>query len=224
MSEKPMSFPVTLKAAITLDGKIATAGGDSKWITGETARMEAHRLRHQHDAILVGIRTVLSDNPELNVRGIPGGRSPVRIILDSQGRLRPESKVLADDGIRVIQVLGSDASGPETFIHKNLARIRAKTSRPEIPWIINQLRLQGIGSLLVEGGSEVHASFIRSGFVSRLHLFMASKLIGGSKAPSWCADLGVDFLSDAVQWKILSIHPAGRDWHLIAEPQNNAEA
>ena len=224
MSEKPMSFPVTLKAAITLDGKIATVGRDSKWITGEAARMEAHRLRHQHDAILVGIRTVLSDDPELNVRGIPGGQSPVRIILDSRGRLPPKSKVLTDDSIRVIQVLGSDKSGPETLIHKNLTRIRAKTLRPEIPWIIDQLKRQGIGSLLVEGGSEVHASFIRCGFVSRLHLFVAPKLIGGSKALSWCGDLGVNFLYDAVKWKILSITPAGLDWHLVAEPQGKAEA
>ena len=132
MNEKPIPFPVTLKAAITLDGKIATAGGDSKWITGEPARMEAHQLRHQHDAIVVGIKTVLNDDPKLNVRGIPDGRSPMRIILDSQGRLRPESKVLADDGIQIIQVLGSDAKEPEPLIHKNLSRIRAVTPRPSL--------------------------------------------------------------------------------------------
>ena len=106
MNSPTTKIQVTLKAAITLDGKIATAGGDSKWITGESARLEGHRLRSQHDAILVGINTVLKDNPSLTTRGIPNGRSPTRIILDSKGRLPSVSKVLEDDGVQVIQVIG----------------------------------------------------------------------------------------------------------------------
>ena len=85
MNSPTTKIQVTLKAAISLDGKIATAGGDSKWITGEPARLEGHRLRSQHDAILVGINTVSQDNPSLTTRGIPDGRSPMRIILDSTG-------------------------------------------------------------------------------------------------------------------------------------------
>ena len=108
MNSPTTKIQVTLKAAITLDGKIATAREDSKWITGESARLEGHRLRSQHDAILVGINTVLKDNPSLTTRGIPNGRSPTRIILDSKGRLPSDSKVLEDDGVQVIQVIGNE--------------------------------------------------------------------------------------------------------------------
>ena len=108
MNSPTTKIQVTLKAAISLDGKIATAGGDSKWITGESARLEGHRLRSQHDAILVGINTVLKDNPSLTTRGIPNGRSPTRIILDSKGRLHSDSKVMEDDGVKVIQVIGNE--------------------------------------------------------------------------------------------------------------------
>mgnify|MGYP003323120374 CR=1 FL=1 len=108
MNSPTTKIKVTLKAAISLDGKIASAGGDSKWITGESARLEGHRLRSQHDAILVGINTVLKDNPSLTTREIPNGRSPTRIILDSKGRLPSVSKVLEDDGVKVIQVIGNE--------------------------------------------------------------------------------------------------------------------
>ena len=118
MNSPTTNIQVTLKAAITLDGKIASAGGDSKWITGESARLEGHRLRSQHDAILVGINTVLKDNPSLTTRGIPNGRSPTRIILDSRGRLPSDSKVLDDDGVRTIDITeeadAADGSGRST--------------------------------------------------------------------------------------------------------------
>ena len=212
------SFLVTLKAAISLDAKIACANGDSKWITGKAARHEAHRLRYQHDAILVGIRTVLNDDPRLTVRGVSGVCSPIRIILDSMGRLPKNSKVLTEDGIRVFHVVGSGASTVLQEERENLIRLKAPTKRPEISWVIDRLKKLGIGSLLVEGGSEVHASFIRNRCVTRLHLFIAPKLIGGSEAISWCGDLSVHSLADSSHWKILSIHPVGSDWHLIAEP------
>ena len=92
---------VTLKAAATLDGKIATATVHSKWITGEEARQKGHELRNENDAILVGINTVLADDPELTVRGIHGGSSPVRIVLDSKGRIPEQSRVFQEDGVPV---------------------------------------------------------------------------------------------------------------------------
>ena len=106
---KNSGIKVTLKAASTLDGKIATASGRSKWITGEAARLKVHELRHENDAVLVGINTVLADDPELTVRGIPEGRSPVRIVMDSMARIPKESRVFKKDGVHVVIVTGIQA-------------------------------------------------------------------------------------------------------------------
>ena len=106
---KELDISVTLKAALTLDGKIATASGNSKWITGEAARHKVHELRHQNDAVLVGINTVIADDPELTVRGIAKGNSPVRIVLDSMARIPENSRIFQNDGIPVIIVTGNKA-------------------------------------------------------------------------------------------------------------------
>ena len=218
MNSPTTKIQVTLKAAITLDGKIATAGGDSKWITGESTRMEGHRLRSQHDAILVGINTVLKDNPLLTTRGIPNGRSPTRIILDSKGRLQPDSKVLEDDGVQVIQVIGNEINPATIKSGKNVEIFRAPSAHPEPLWLLEQLEKKGMRSLLVEGGAKVHGSFIKSGCMTRLQLFIAPKVIGGQSALSWCGDLGTKLIADATDWKILSLQPLDQDFHLIAEP------
>ena len=104
---KELGITVTLKAALTLDGKIATASGNSKWITGKAARHKVHELRHQNDAVLVGINTVIADDPELNVRGIAKGNSPVRIVLDSMARIPENSRIFQTDGIPVIIATGN---------------------------------------------------------------------------------------------------------------------
>ncbi len=218
MNSPTTKIQVTLKAAITLDGKIATAGGDSKWITGESARLEGHRLRSQHDAILVGINTVLKDNPSLTTRGIPDGKSPTRIILDSKGRLPSDSKVLEDDGVKVIQVIGNEINPATIKSGKNVEILRAPSAQPEPLWLLEQLEMKGMRSLLVEGGAKVHGSFIESRCVTRLQLFIAPKVIGGQSALSWCGDLGTKLIADATDWKILSVQPLDQDFHLIAEP------
>ena len=218
MNSPTTKIQVTLKAAITLDGKIATAGGDSKWITGESARLEGHRLRSQHDAILVGINTVSQDNPSLTTRGIPDGKSPTRIILDSRGRLPSDSKVLEDDGVQVIQVIGNEINPATIKSGQNVEILRAPSTHPEPLWLLEQLGMKGIRSLLVEGGAKVHGSFIKSECVTRLQLFIAPKVVGGQSALSWCGDLGTKLIADATDWKILSVQPLGQDFHLIAEP------
>ena len=218
MNSPTTKIQVTLKAAITLDGKIATAGGDSKWITGESARLEGHRLRSQHDAILVGINTVLHDNPSLTTRGISSGKSPTRIILDSKGRIHSDSKVLEDDGVKVIQVIGNEIDPATIKSGNNVESLKFPSSQPEPLWLLEQLKMMGIRSLLVEGGAKVHGSFIESGCVTSLHLFIAPKVIGGQSALSWCGDLGTNLIADATDWKILSVQSLGQDFHLIAEP------
>ena len=218
MNSSTTNIQVTLKAAISLDGKIATAGRESKWITGESARLEGHRLRSQHDAILVGINTVLKDNPSLTTRGIPNGRSPTRIILDSKGKLPSDSQILEDDGVQVIQMIGNEINPATIKSGQNVEILRAPSTHPEPLWLLEQLGMKGIRSLLVEGGAKVHGSFIKSECVTRLQLFIAPKVVGGQSALTWCGDLGTNLIADATDWKILSVQPLGQDFHLIAEP------
>ena len=172
---------VTLKAAATLDGKIATATGHSKWITGEAARQKGHELRNENDAVLVGINTVLTDDPELTVRGIDGGRSPVRIVLDSKGRIPEQSRVFQEDGVPVVIVTGNHAPLRKWPELAELTILTAPTRTPDILWVLSEIRKLGMNSLLVEGGSLIHASFIKSNTVDKLASFLAPKVIGGQE-------------------------------------------
>ncbi len=210
---------VTLKAAATLDGKIATKTGQSKWITGVDARKAGHRLRSEHDAILVGINTVIADNPQLTTRDIAGGQSPIRIVLDSQGRISLESACLQNDGIDCIVVLGSQCSNSRIQIlqQDHIHVLQAPTPQPKIKWLLQQLSQYKIESLLVEGGSQVHASFIKEGLADHLVLFLSGKLIGGNDALSWCGDLNCLQLQDAPPLDIQSIRMVGDDVMICAD-------
>ncbi len=207
---------VTLKAAATLDGKIGTATGHSKWITGEAARQKGHELRNENDAVLVGINTVLADDPELTVRGIDGGRSLGRIVLDSIGRIPEQSRVFQEDGVPVVIVTGNHAPLRKWPELAELTILTAPTRTPDILWVLSEIRKLGMNSLLVEGGSLIHASFIKSNTVDQLALFLAPKVIGGQEALSWCGNLGVDSLDDAPQMEISSVTALGEDWMISA--------
>ena len=208
---------VTLKAAASVDGKIATGSAHSKWITGDVARRKAHQLRHENDAILVGINTILTDDPELTVRGIEKGRSPVRIVLDSKARIPEQSRVFQNDGVPVIIITGNQAPSRNWPERAELKIIRAPAETPDILWVLSELKKHGLKSLLVEGGSLIHASFLKSKSVDHLALFMAPKIIGGQDSLSWCGDLNVDNVNDACQLDISSITPLGEDWFILAK-------
>jgi diaminohydroxyphosphoribosylaminopyrimidine deaminase/5-amino-6-(5-phosphoribosylamino)uracil reductase len=208
---------VTLKAAATLDGKIATATGHSKWITGEAARQKGHELRNENDAVLVGINTVLTDDPELTVRGIDGGRSPVRIVLDSKARIPEQSRVFQEDGVPVVIVTGNHAPLRKWPELAELTILTAPTRTPVILWVLSEIRKLGMNSLLVEGGSLIHASFIKSNTVDQLALFLAPKVIGGQEALSWCGNLEVDTVNEAPQLEISSVTALGEDWMVSAK-------
>ena len=214
---KEWGITVTLKAALTLDGKIATASGKSKWITGEAARHNVHELRHQNDAVLVGINTVIADDPELTVRGIAKGNSPVRIVLDSTARIPENSRIFQNDGIPVIIATGNKALSRKWPNLPDLKILTSPTATPEITWILSELHKLGLKSLLVEGGSFTYASFLKSGAVDQLVLFVGPKIIGGQQALSWCGELGVDQLDQALQIGINSITAVGEDWLIDAK-------
>ena len=216
MSEE-LGIKVTLKAAITLDGKIATASGNSKWITGETARQKVHELRNQNDAVLVGINTVIVDDPQLTVRGIENGNSPVRIVLDSKARIPLNSRIFQNDGIPVIIATGNKALSRKWPNLPDLKILTSPTATPEITWILSELHKLGLKSLLVEGGSFTYASFLKSRAVDRLVLFIGSKIIGGQEALSWCGELGVNQLDQALQIEKSLITAVGDDWLIDAK-------
>jgi len=191
----------TLKAAVTLDGKIATVKGSSKWITGEAAREDVHRMRTAHDAILVGVGTVLADDPRLDSR-IPGGRDPIRIVLDGRLRTPPTARLLPrKSGPRTIIVTGLRADkAKQAALEKAGAEVWRRKLRKngEVAlWELGtELGLAKILSVLVEGGGQVHASFLAQKLADDVVLYVAPKVVGGP-APSWVGGEGVGTMAAA---------------------------
>jgi len=194
----------TLKAAATLDGKVATWRGESKWVTGEAARREGHRLRDSHDACLVGVGTVLADDPRLTVRGLRGGRDPVRVVVDSRLRTPPDAAVLGRRG-RVIIATGRAAPrAREARLVAAGAEVWRLPGRRAVDLAALAARLAGTGitSVLVEGGPTLHGGLFDAGLVDEVRLFLAPIVLGGSgrrSGKSWIAGAGVDRLADAAR-------------------------
>lgn len=196
---------VTLKLATSLDGRIATATGESQWITGEAARLEGHRLRAAHDAILVGVETVLADDPELTAR-LPGRPidQPLRVVLDSRLRTPPTAKVATGDSL-ILTLAEPAPVGTAT-----VERIEAERDRPSVVASLSALKRRGVSSVLIEGGGQVAASFLRAGLVDRIEWFRAPILLGGEGRPCVAA-LALAKLADAPTFRRLSAEPVGDD-------------
>lgn len=204
---------VTLKAAISLDGRIATRTGASRWITGPAARDYAHHLRAIHDAVLVGVGTVLTDDPRLSVR-LPGVKAtPARVVLDSRCRLPAGANCLDGDGARRFVVTGAAAPPAKLEALRNAGAevIVCHSERPAPSEFLPALREQGISTLLVEGGAEVHANLIANREPDELFLFVAGIVIGGGGAPGWCASLGVESLDKAPRLRLDPPYQVGGD-------------
>jgi len=194
----------TLKAAMTLDGKIATVAGESKWITGEAAREHAHVLRSTHDAVLVGIGTVLADDPQLTAR-IIGGRDPVRVVVDSQLRTPVTAKVLQGDPRTIIATTERASQKREAALVAAGAEVwRFPGQRSQVPLraLGERLAEESLLAVLVEGGGLIHASVLRAGVATDGQLFIAAKLVGGP-APSWVGGEGIGALADAWQLELV---------------------
>jgi diaminohydroxyphosphoribosylaminopyrimidine deaminase/5-amino-6-(5-phosphoribosylamino)uracil reductase len=204
---------VTLKLATSLDGRIATASGESRWITGEPARRAVHQLRAQHDAVLVGIETALVDDPELTVR-LPGwnGRQPARVVLDSRQRLTPECKLVKS--AREIPTYVVATTPPEpALVEAGVRVLRVKAvgeDRPELKTVVQALAGEGLSNIFVEGGGQVAASFLRCGLVDRLEWFRAPIVIGGEGRPGVGA-LAVAALVDAPHFARVEVQSVGDD-------------
>ena len=193
----------TLKCGTSLDGRIATGGGESQWITGEAARDAAHRLRATHDAVLIGSGTALADDPELTCR-LPGlgGRSPVRIVVDGRLRLPADSRIVKtarDVPTWLVTLAPSAGSAKEPFAAAGIEIIEAPPGAdgsPDLEWLAGELGGRGLTRVLVEGGGRLAASLLGAGLADRLAWFRAPLVIGGDGVPA-AGGFGVERLRDA---------------------------
>jgi diaminohydroxyphosphoribosylaminopyrimidine deaminase/5-amino-6-(5-phosphoribosylamino)uracil reductase len=237
---------VTVKAAMTLDGKIATASGESKWITGEKSRAHGMKLRHGSDAILAGINTILADDPSLTARGgapstasartktgsqlaetVPGVPKLRRIILDSMARTPLDAKVLRDEFTALTTIVVSKRA-PKTRVAALAKRVKVliapvsksaignRQSAIDLPWLLKKLGAENVTSLLVEGGGEVNASFLLGGFAQRVAFFYAPKILGGRDARKGVAGDGAKSLSEVVLLRDVEWRKLGTDLLLTA--------
>jgi diaminohydroxyphosphoribosylaminopyrimidine deaminase/5-amino-6-(5-phosphoribosylamino)uracil reductase len=205
--------PVTLKLATSLDGRIATGAGQSRWITGEAAREAVHRLRAGHDAVVVGVETAIADDPELTVRLAGYDRpQPARVVLDSRQRLPADSKLVA--GARDIPTYVISVTDPDPrLVAAGVRVVKAPVvgeDRPELKSVVQALAAEGLTRLFVEGGGQVAASFLRCGLVDALEWFRAPIVIGGEGRPAVGA-LAVSGLADAPHFRRREVREVGED-------------
>lgn len=212
---------VALKLAATLDGRIATATGASRWITGEPARRFAHRLRDEYDAVMVGAGTVIADDPALTCRR-PGGRDPLRVIVDGRLRVPLAAQVLTKSAAPGTLVATTMRSGKKLdALHRRAASILTLPGRRgelELGGLLARLGERGLRSVLLEGGAKLAAAALREGVVDRLFVFLAPKLIGGDGVPM-LGPLGVRSMAEARAVRVLGVRRLGSDLLISAVPE-----
>ena len=220
---------VVMKYAMTLDGKIATKTGASKWITGETARQEVQHMRHRYMGIMAGIGTVLADDPMLNVR-VEGWKSPVRIVCDSSLRIPLDSQIVrsAKEYRTIVAYAGREENEEITEkITKKIEQLHAKgvdtvccpdeKGQIDLKKLMTYLGNEGIDSILLEGGGTLNDSALRAGIVKEVHCFIAPKLIGGKNSKTPVEGIGIGLPSEALKLKCTDICRIGEDIRIICQ-------
>ncbi len=208
---------VVIKTAMSLDGKIATNTGDSRWISGEESRKTVHKLRNQYSGIMVGINTVIKDDPLLSVRNINGKtKNPVRIIVDSKARIPFEAKVINSPETAPV-ILAVTHQAPAAKINqlkKNGVGIIVcpeKNKRVDLKYLMRELGKQDIDSILLEGGGTLNFEALQEGIVDKMIVFIAPKIIGGTHALTPVEGEGIGRLSEAVELQKINIKQSGED-------------
>lgn len=213
---------VALKTAATLDGKIATRTGMSRWITGEKSRERVHRLRALHDGVLTGIGTVLKDDPQLNVRLPEGGRDPLRVLVDSRARVPLTARILAPPEKTLVAVTGAappaktralQEQGVEVLVLPDLA------GRVDLSALLRELGKREITSLLAEGGGTLNYSLLAAGLVDKAYVFLAPLFLGGEKAPTPVDGEGVADLARGWRLAGAELEILGEDYLITGYPK-----
>ncbi len=213
---------VHLKLAVSLDGKVATIGGDSRWITGEEARARAHELRHLSDAIMVGGRTARADDPLLTDRSGRERRRPLlRVVIEQYLRLSPESQLAQTTDAAPVIIFAHENAEAETVeaLQSRGVEIFSQTSSAlDLSSVLEELGRRSIQSVLVEGGPFLAGLFLDAGLVNKVTFFIAPVIIGGQDAPSAIAGAGAEKIADALQLERVSVAQRGRDLEIIGYP------
>jgi diaminohydroxyphosphoribosylaminopyrimidine deaminase/5-amino-6-(5-phosphoribosylamino)uracil reductase len=207
---------VTLKLATTLDGRIATAAGESRWITGAAARRDAHAMRARHDAILIGSGTVLADDPDLTVRLLGATpRPPIRVIADARLRTPSAARLIAT--ARTVPTILATAAHPPAALAPyreagvEVIRVPAAPSGLSLRGVLGALAERGITRVLAEGGAGIAAALLREGLADRLAWFHAPAVMGGDGLPA-CQPLPVEVLAAMPRYQRIAARPLGPDW------------
>lgn len=213
---------VTLKSALTLDGRIATRTGHSRWITGDSSREAVHTLRHRHNAIMVGVETVMADDPELTTRLSIPGLHPARIIVDSRLRV-PETARVLDKAAETIVLTTLQADVTKLGRLRELGVeviICGEGPRVDLEFAMGALGDRGISSILLEGGGVLNGAMLQAGLVDKVMLFYAPIIVGGNGAPSAFAFNGPEEMSAALRLKGVTMQAFGEDWCVSGYPLN----
>jgi diaminohydroxyphosphoribosylaminopyrimidine deaminase / 5-amino-6-(5-phosphoribosylamino)uracil reductase len=207
-----MTLPrVTLKIATSLDGRIALADGTSQWITSSQSRARGHDLRAAHAAIIVGVNTVLADDPLLTARTVPMPKTqPVRIVADSQGRTPAQTRLVQSVSAGRV-VIATAGAAPEALVRGGVeVWACGKGARTDVRELVRRAGSEGLDTLLLEGGGTLAASFLRAGLVDQIAWFRAPILIGGDGLAA-IGGLGLMGLAAATRWRPVSTEPIGDD-------------
>jgi diaminohydroxyphosphoribosylaminopyrimidine deaminase / 5-amino-6-(5-phosphoribosylamino)uracil reductase len=204
---------VILKSAVTLDGKTATSNGDSKWITSDRSRREVHRLRGRVDAIMVGVGTVLKDDPLLTCR-VPGGKDPLRVVVDSTLRIPLHAAILSVKSSvgTLIASCSADQARIEAVTSRGAEILGCKESdgRVDLADLFRELGARGVQSVLLEGGSHLAGAALRAGLIDKCMIFLAPKLVGGGGFGLFSGD-GVGLMEDAIKLEGMTVKRVGVD-------------
>jgi diaminohydroxyphosphoribosylaminopyrimidine deaminase/5-amino-6-(5-phosphoribosylamino)uracil reductase len=211
---------VVLKAAMSLDGKIAAPSGESRWITGEAARRDVQLLRNRYSAVMTGVGTVIQDDPELTCR-MEGGRDPLKVILDSGLRIPPGSRVLADQQKNPTLIACTERAAPEKAdrlkaLGTELLYCSSRNGRIDLEDLMERLGGRGVDSVLLEGGSAGNDSAVSQRIVDKIILYVAPKIIGGEKSKTAVGGQGIGSLDQAYPMRIDSMERVGEDIKITA--------
>ncbi len=211
---------VVAKFAMSLDGKIASRSGDSRWISNETSRREAQRLRAEADAVMVGIGTALADDPLLTVRDapLPASGQPIRVVVDSAGRLPPNAAMLKEDGTTLVAVASPDAAEAVEAFGAGSIVAPGESGRVDLPGLLAELGARDVMSLLVEGGAALHGALFTGGLVDKVVAFVAPVVIGGDGVPGPVGGAGAERMADALRLRDVTYTESDGDMMVVGYP------